>query len=146
MPDTTISADIEIAAAPERVWAVLTDLDGYRAWNPVWREASGQLTPGSKVTITSARPTSDKILTVKVKVVTDDPPTVLRWRSNMLLGLSGSTHSFVLTPEAGGTLLVQSQAYRGMFTRFPYQTIRRIQSSFEAINQAIKEQAEGRFS
>ena len=84
--------------------------------------------------------------TVKVKVVTADPPTVLRWRSNMLLGLSGSTHSFVLTPEAGGTLLVQSQAYRGMFTRFPYQTIRRIQSSFEAINQAIKEQAEGRFS
>ncbi len=145
MPETTISADIEIAATPERVWAVLADLDGYQAWNPVWRQVSGQLAPGNRLTITSTQPATDKTLTVKVKVVIADPPARLRWRSNVL-GVSSSVHSFILTPEAGGTLLEQSHTYRGLFTRFTPKTIDRIQSSFEAINQGIKEQAEARFA
>ncbi len=142
MAETTISADIEIAASPGRVWAVLADLAGHQAWNPVWRQVSGQLAPGNRLTITSTQPATDKTLTVKVKVVTVEPPTELRWRSIVLLGLSRSMHCFILTPEAGGTLLVQSHIYRGLFARLPYNTVDRIRSSFEAINQGIKEQAE----
>jgi hypothetical protein len=33
-----ISATIDIAAAPERVWAVFTDLDSYPEWNPFIRD------------------------------------------------------------------------------------------------------------
>ena len=49
MPAKTakISATIEIAAAPEQVWAVLADLASYPEWNPVFREASGQVAVGS---------------------------------------------------------------------------------------------------
>jgi len=39
---------------------------------------------------------------------------------------------------------VQTGTYRGLFARFPPKTIGRIQASFEAINQAIKQQAEAR--
>jgi len=51
---------------------------------------------------------------------------------------------FVLTPIDGGTLLRQTATYRGLFARFPAKTITRIQDTFAAINQAIKEQAEAR--
>ena len=53
MPAKTanISATIEIAAPPEQVWAVLADLASYPEWNPVFREVSGQLTPGKRITI-----------------------------------------------------------------------------------------------
>ena len=84
-------------------------------------------------------------MTVKVKVLTAEPATELRWASSVL-GLMTSEHSFILSPTSGGTQLVQTQTYRGLFTRFPPKTISRIQASFEAINQAIKQRAEDRLN
>jgi hypothetical protein len=136
-----ISATIEIAAAPEQVWAVLADLASYPEWNPVFREASGQLTPGNRITIKSTQPETGHTMTVKVKVLTAEPATELRWASSVLRLMTGE-HSFILSPTGGGTQLVQTQTYRGLFTRFPAKTINRIQASFEAINQAIKQRAE----
>ena len=140
-PTSEISAAIEIAATPERVWAVLTDLASYPQWNPVFREASGQVSVGNRITLTSTQPVTGHTMTVKVKVLTAEPATELRWASSVL-GLMTSEHSFILSPTSGGTQLVQTQTYRGMFTRFPPKTISRIQASFEAINQAIRERAE----
>ena len=140
-----ISATIEIAAPPEQVWAVLADLASYPEWNPVFRKASGQLTPGKKITITSTQPETDHTMTVKVKVLTAEPATELRWASSNLLGLMTGEHSFILSPTSGGTQLVQTQTYQGMFTRFPPKTISRIRASFEAINQAIRQRAEERW-
>jgi hypothetical protein len=137
----TISAAIEIAAVPERVWTVLTDLASYPQWNPVFREAYGQVTPGNRLTIKSTQPETGHTMTVKVKVLIAEPPAELRWKSSVA-GLMTGVHSFTLSRVAGGTRLVQTQTYRGLFIRFPPKTIGRIQASFEAINQAIKEQAE----
>lgn len=44
----TMSATIQIAAPPMDVWAVLTDLSSYRDWNPLFREASGQVAAGKQ--------------------------------------------------------------------------------------------------
>ncbi len=140
---TAISATIDITARPEPVWAVLADLASYPEWNPVFRKVSGQLIPGRRITITSTQPETGHTMTVKVKVLTAEPPTELRWGSSVL-GIMNSEHSFILSPTSGGTQLVQIQTYRGWFTRFPPKTIRRIQASFEAINQAIKQRAEDR--
>jgi hypothetical protein len=140
-PAGEISAAIEIAATPERVWAVLTDLASYPQWNPVFREASGQVAVGNRITLTSTQPVTGHTMTVKVKVLTAEPATELRWVSSAL-GLMTSRRSFTLSPVNGGTRLMQTQTYRGLFTRFPPKTISRIQTSFDAINQAIKQRAE----
>ena len=70
----TIYSEIEIAAPPEHVWAVLADLASYPQWHPVFREASGQLAAGSTITLTSTHPTSDRTMTAKVKVLTAGRP------------------------------------------------------------------------
>ena len=141
-----ISTTIEIAATPENVWAVLADLASYPQWHPVYLAVTGQLAAGSTLTITSTHPTSGRTMTAKVKVLTAEPDTELRWVSK-LLGLTISERSFRLSPTAGGTSLVQAGTYRGLGGgrgRAMTKVLGRIQDTFEAINQAIKQQAEAR--
>jgi hypothetical protein len=138
---TNISTTIEIAATPERVWAVLADFASYPAWNPVFCGASGELAVGNQLTLTTTQPRNDRTMTVKVKVVAAKPATELRWESKVL-GVSSSKRSFILSPDIHGTHLTQTGSYQGLFTSFPAKTIRRIRASFDAINEAVKEQAE----
>ena len=144
-----VTTAIEIAAPPEQVWAVLADLASYPQWHPVFRAVSGRLVPGSKLTITSTIPSSGRAMTVKVKVVTAEPGTELRWVSK-LAGITISERRFLLRPADGGTSLVQAETYRGLGGgggrggRSTFALIDRIRGTFEAINEAIKQQAEAR--
>jgi len=139
---TEISANIQIAAAPEQVWAVLADLPSYPQWNPLFRAASGQVTTGSHITLKTARPGTGRILTVKVTVLAAEPGTELRWKSS-LPGIITGEHSFTLTPAGGGTQLVQTETYRGLLSRMSGKTITRTQASFRALNEAIRQRVEG---
>ena len=145
-----VSTSIEIAATPENVWAVLADLASYPQWNPVFRSVTGPLAAGSKLTIRTSVPATDHPMTARVKVLTVEPGTELRWASK-LLGITISKRRFLLSPSGGGTLLVQDSTYRGLGgTRRGYRggrivnVIASIQGTFEAINEAIKQQAEAR--
>jgi hypothetical protein len=128
------------------VWAVLADLASYPKWHPAYVGVTGQLAAGSTLTITSTSPTSDRNITAKVKVLTANPGTELRWVSR-LGGMTISKRVFRLSPTADGTLLVQTGTYRGLGGgrgRAITKVIGRVQDTFVAINQAIKEQAETR--
>jgi hypothetical protein len=141
-----VSTTIEIAATPENVWAVLADLANYAKWHPVYVGVTGQLAAGSTLTITTTHPTSSRNMTAKVKVLTADPGTELRWKSN-LAGVTISKRTFRLSPTADGTSLVQTGTYRGLGGgrgRAITTVIGRIQDTFVAINAAITQQAEAR--
>ena len=141
-----VSTTIEIAATPENVWAVLADLASYPKWHPMYLAVSGQLAAGSTLTITSTHPTTGRPMTAKVKVLTVEPDTELRWVSK-LLGLTISKRTFRLSRTAGGTSLVQTGTYRGLGGgrgRAITKVIGRVQDTFTAINEAIKQQAEAR--
>jgi hypothetical protein len=145
-----VSTSIEIAATPENVWAVLADLASYPQWHPVFRSVTGRLAAGSKLTIRTTVPSTGRPMTVKVKVLTVEPGSELRWVSK-LLGVTISKRRFLLRPSGGGTLLVQAGTYRGLGGSRGYVGSRRIvnvlgsiQGTFVAINEAIKRQAEAR--
>ena len=141
-----VSTTIEIAATPENVWAVLADLASYPKWHPMYLAVSGQLAAGSTLTITSTHPTTGRPMTAKVKVLTVEPDTELRWMSK-LLGLTISKRTFRLSRTADGTSLVQTGTYRGLGGgrgRAITKVIGRVQDTFTAINEAIKQQAEAR--
>jgi hypothetical protein len=141
-----VSTTIEIAATPENVWAVLADLANYAKWHPVYVGVTGQLAAGSTLTITTTHPTTGRTMTAKVNVRTAEPGTELRWASR-LLGVTISKRTFRLSPAADGTLLVQTGTYRGLGGgrgRAITNVVGRIQDTFVAINEAIKQQAEAR--
>jgi hypothetical protein len=142
-----VTTSIEIAATRDQVWAVLSDLASYPRWHPVFLSVTGQLAAGNTLTITTTHPTSGRTVTGKVKVRAVEPDRELRWVSKMA-GVTISERVFRLSPGADGTSLVQSQTYRGLGGqrggRLTLTALSRIESAFEAINQAIKQQAETR--
>ena len=141
-----ISTTIEIAATPENVWAVLADLAGYPQWHPMYQAVTGQLAAGSTLTIMSTHPKSGRTITAKVKVLTVEPDAELRWVSK-LLGRTISERTFQLSSTADGTSLMQAGTYSGLGGgrgRAMTNVLDRVQDTYTAINEAIKQQAEAR--
>ena len=138
----TMSATIQIDAPPEAVWAVLTDLGRYPEWNPLFREASGQVAAGSRITLRSVHPANGRLMTVRPKITVADPGAELKWVSS-LPGIISGEHRFTLTPAGGGTRLEQSEAFHGLLAAFPLKTFTRAEASFQGLNEALKKRAEG---
>lgn len=137
----TMSATIQIDAPPMTVWAVLTDLSRYPEWNPLFREASGEVAVGKRIKLRSVHPANGRMMTVKPKIVAAEPGAELRWTSS-LPGIISGEHSFTLSPVDGGTRLVQSESFRGLLVPFSGKTFARSDASFRELNEALKERAE----
>jgi uncharacterized protein YndB with AHSA1/START domain len=43
----TLTTEIDIAATPQRVWQVLSDLTAHREWNPFIVQATGRAAVGT---------------------------------------------------------------------------------------------------
>lgn len=142
-PLREVSTRIKIAAAPETVWGILTDLPRYPEWNPLFREATGQITVGGQVTLRSVNPSSGTLMTVKAKVTVANPAAELRWVSS-LPGIISGEHVFTLTPADGGTLLTQRETYGGLLSVIAGKRLEAAGPSFDAMNQALKARAESR--
>ena len=137
-----ISASIDIAAAPERVWAVLADLHAYPEWNPFIRSASGQLAVGARLTLRMV-PTGGRAMTFRPTVLAARPGGLLRWIGRLVVpGIFDGTHQFALEDLGGHTRLTQSETFRGLLVPFTGKTIARTEADFNALNRALKERAE----
>ena len=135
----TVSATTQIDAPPMAVWAVLTDLRRYPEWNPLFREASGEVAVGSRITLRAVQPANGRLMTVKAKIVAADPGAELRWASALPAIMSGE-HSFVLTPLNGGTRLAQTEIYGGLLAATV--SVPRTETIFQAMNDALKQRVE----
>jgi hypothetical protein len=139
----TMSATIQIDAPPSAVWTVLTDLDRYPEWNPLFRQASGQVSAGRRITLRSVHPANGRLMTVKPRITVADPDAELRWVAS-LPGIISGEHSFTLTPAEGGTRLVQSETFHGLLATVSGKTLSRAENSFRGLNEALKRRAEAR--
>jgi hypothetical protein len=138
----SISATVDIAAPPERVWAVLADLAAYPEWNPFIRSASGKLSEGSRLTLRLV-PAGGRAMTFRPTVLAARPGELLRWIGRLIVpGIFDGTHQFALEDLGGRTRLTQSETFRGLLVPFTGKPIARTEASFQALNRALTERAE----
>ncbi|MHB0979225.1 MAG: SRPBCC family protein [Thermoleophilia bacterium] len=104
-----VRAETLIAASPERVWALLTDLPLYPSWNRFMPRISGDLVPGGEVRaeVRFSRGFLGIPLRFRAQVLRCDSCREIRWVGKLLFSwLFGGVHSFVLEPvpasESGG--------------------------------------------
>ena len=137
---TTVTAATWIDAPPAAVWAVLTDLRRYPEWNPLFPAAAGDLAVGQRITLRSA-PGGGHPVTIHPRVTAVTPEAELRW-AGRLPGLISGEHRFTLKPGNGGTLVLQSEAFRGFMVRFSGRALERAEAGFQALNGALKARVE----
>ena len=138
----TISATVDIAAPPDQVWGVLTDLDRYPEWNPFIQSASGRLAEGASLTLRLV-PAQGRSMTFRPRVLAVQPGVLLRWIGRLVMpGIFDGTHQFALEDVGGHTRLTQSETFSGILVPFTAATISRTEGDFRALNQALKQRAE----
>lgn len=140
----TIETSISIAAPPEQVWAILTDLGSYRDWNPFIVEGTGRFERSEKLKL-QMQPPGGKPMTFRPVVLRAEPARELRWRGRLLIpGLFDGEHFFRLEPESSGTRLEHGEIFSGLMPRFMDKTLKQTEAGFVAFNEALRDRAEAR--
>jgi hypothetical protein len=144
MAEHRIETSIDIEAPPARVWAVLTNFPAMAKWNPFIRSISGDLTVGGRLSL-HVVPPGKSGMRFKPTVITLEPERELRWLGRLVApGLFDGEHYFLLHPlDATRTRLVHGEKFTGLLVGPLRATLAATQAGFEAMNAALKSQAEG---
>lgn len=146
-PAFTLSHDIEIAASPDRVFAVLTDFARYPEWNPYATRVEGKLAIGEVITLEINQDNWEGPLVVHPTLTRLDPGRELGWHGEVLTsGIHDTDHYFQLTPLAEGrTRLHHAEEFRGSVAVLAYaqETTAYTERAFRVMNEALKARVEG---
>lgn len=143
----TIESRVEIDAPGHQVWEQLSDFQAYGEWNSFIRrldvpaESAGGVGVGRGIEVEIHPPGGDSM--VFRPVITDlETGKILEWEGQLLLpGLFTGRHRFELVElESGGTLLKQSEKFRGVLV--PFFNFDNTEQGFKAMNRELKERAE----
>jgi hypothetical protein len=143
-----IEAVTDIAAAPMRVWEVLTDFPSYPRWATYLRELSGRAEVGAKVKVVLGPP-DRRPYVVDCPVLEATPGVRLAWAA-VIPGAAwlphfiySGAHEFVLTEVADGmTRLTQREHFSGLLARLAKGGPAGADEGFAAFNQALKRRIE----
>ena len=129
-----------ITAAPEVVWAVLTDASQYPVWSSTVVRLDGQIAPDSKIRLV-AKVAPER--TFKLKVTTFEPLRKMVWEdgNGMFLGV----RTFHLTPNPDGTTtFAMSETFSGAMLGMIEKKLPDFTKDFEAFAADLKKEAESR--
>ncbi|MFA5323082.1 MAG: SRPBCC domain-containing protein [Smithella sp.] len=135
---------IEIDAAAERVWKVLTDINAFPQWNPMIRWAKGEVRPGVRLTV-RFQPEGSRGYTFTPKLLVVETNCQLRWLGYPRIPkLIDTEHYWTierLTNEK--TLLMHGAVIYGWLTPVSWKIFdNSSRVPFEQMNRAHKRRAE----
>ena len=139
-----IQTEIEINASPEKVWAVLVDIDNWDKWNPIIVQAGGDATVGSELTITM-RGEDGKDGPKYMPIVTNlEKSTSFEWRAKMMSEFMFTNgRVFKLEKSNTGTRLVNKETFKGMLVPLFWGKLSsHVPMMLNEMNDALKNQVE----
>lgn len=137
-----LKAEIEIAAAPERVWKILTDFSAYSIWNPYIYPAKGEARAGAQLELT-LHP-GPKTITFQPIVLAAEPNRELRWFGRTFAsGVFDREQSFTIeTIDPHRVRLTSRELIKGFLTPFIGGLLDDTQRGLEIMNQALRARAD----
>ena len=138
----TLDASIDIAAPPERVWQVISDLAAYARWNPFIVRAGGELAVDGRLRVTIVAP-GHRPVTFKPRILELEPGCSITWLGRTVLpGLFDGHHTLSVTPIEGGGRFRTREEVTGILVPLLGGIMRDSQRGFEAMTTAVKARVE----
>lgn len=140
----SIHTEIEINAAPGKVWAILTDFSNYPKWNPFVISLKGEVKKGHSFRVILQQPEGKKMSFKPVCLVFDENKE-FRWQGSLLVkGIFDGEHIFKMKEIAGGkTKFVQSENFKGILVPLFWKSLNsKTIKGFEMMNRSLKSRAE----
>ena len=139
-----IKTQVIINASPDRVWAILTDFDNYKSWNPFIKSITGKVEVGNKITA-QLHPPDASPMTFKPTVLVFEKNKEFSWLGHLLFkGLFDGKHKFELIDNNNGTTtFIQSEKFNGILVPlFNKMLDNNTTNGFNMMNQKIKQLVE----
>lgn len=139
----TILTEIEINAAAEKVWRILTDFEKFPAWNPFVTSIAGKPAVGETLKITVKVP-EKQTLQFTPKVLRAAPNEELRWVGAMPLGAFRGEHFFKIEALGDDKIrFTHGEIFNGWTVwLIGFLMGKQLEKGYRLMNEALKEQAE----
>jgi hypothetical protein len=142
-----LMTSVDIAATPDRVWEVLTDVPAWPQWNEFITAAEGTFVVGGRVSLQVPRLSAFLRGSLRMTVLEVAPCRRLRFGLTMarlgLPGLFSTEHTLTLAPEDGVVRLWEVAVFRGLLVPVVRRSLnRRYIPAFDATNVALKNRIE----
>jgi hypothetical protein len=140
----SFEAVTRIDAPPAEVWAVLSDVGGWRDWDSGVDRIDGRVALGEPLTV-YATMIRNRPFTVTVTELR--PGEAMRWRGGLPLGLAVIERTYFLdTQEDGGTVVTVREDHSGPLAGLLGRSTPDLNPSFRQFCAGLKAKAEGRVS
>lgn len=141
----TVKTEIEILAPPEKVWAILTDIDKWQDWSPTINASQGEASMGSTLTITMIGKEAGKDgPKYSPRIIRLDEPNYFHWRAHMMAGFIFTNDKIIeLEKTATGTRLTHKETFKGLMALLMRgQMDKGVPPMLNSMNEALKQLAE----
>jgi hypothetical protein len=138
----SFEASSTIAAAPDTIWAILTDGAAFPSWDSGVDRVEGRIAPGETIKVSvKANPGR----TFPVKVTEFKPGQRMVWSGGMPLGLFKGVRTYTLSPQGNGTTtFTMREEYTGPMLPMIWRSIPDLGPSFTQFANGLKQRAEAR--
>ncbi|MCF7826649.1 MAG: SRPBCC domain-containing protein [Candidatus Marinimicrobia bacterium] len=139
-----IRSEIDIAAPPTTVWAILTNFEKWQTWNPIVKQVRGVATRGSKLNVNMRGKEGQEGQHYVATITTFEEPLFFRWRAKMIADfLFANDKVFELKETPGGTKLVHTEAFSGILVSLFWGKLdKQVPTILKTMNEAVKTKAE----
>jgi hypothetical protein len=142
--DVKIEHRIGVRAPAEAIWAVISDIAGWKAWNPLYPRAEGALRIGAQLDLDLALP-GQPVRAIKPIILDWVPNDQIHWRLSMLGGLVRTTRYLEIEIlSETGCIFSNGEVFSGYLGPTVARRMRAaIRQGFVAMGEAVKARAEG---
>jgi hypothetical protein len=125
------------------IWDMVSDINGWPAWNPLYPKAKGEVQFGAELELEVAIP-GEKPRVIKPKVRDWTPGEQIIWTLQLMGGLIRSTRYIELeTLDNGNCIFSNGEIFEGpLMGLIPRKTRRAIKAGFTNFGETVRDRAE----